>query len=291
MKLALGTVQFGLAYGVANATGQLSAADAAQTLAIARDAGIGMLDTAAAYGDAEAQLGDLGVDGFEIVTKLPAVPADVADVSAWTERTVRHSLMLLRQPRLYAVLLHRAGDALGARGAAIGAVLRQLQDEGVVRGIGVSVYEPAELEPIAGMFPLQVVQAPFNPFDQRITRSGWAARIREAGGELHVRSVFLQGVLLQPAVKRHGGFRQWSAAFDAYDAWLAASGGDPVAACLAHALDEPAIDRVVVGVDGPRHLADIVRAASVRPALVEAASLATDDARLLHPSRWSEFLH
>ncbi len=291
MKLALGTVQFGLPYGVANATGQLSPTDAAQTIAIARGAGIRMLDTAAAYGDAEARLGELGVGGFDVVTKLPAVPADVADVAAWTEATVRRSLALLRQPSVYAVLLHRADDAQGARGQVIGAVLRRLQAVGIVGRIGVSVYDPGELAALAGVFPLEVVQAPFNVFDQRITRSGWAARLREAGGELHVRSVFLQGVLLQLPVSRHAGFGQWAASFGAYDGWLARSGGDAVAACLAHALTEPAIDRVVVGVDGPSHLTDIVRAASRRPALADAASIATDDVRLLHPFRWSEFLH
>ncbi|MGP1664729.1 MAG: aldo/keto reductase, partial [Rhodanobacter sp.] len=72
MKLALGTVQFGLPYGIANPGGQIGRDDAGQILALARESGIDTLDTAIAYGDSEACLGAVGTKGFRVITKLPA---------------------------------------------------------------------------------------------------------------------------------------------------------------------------------------------------------------------------
>lgn len=94
-RLALGTVQFGLAYGVANRVGQPSEDSAAAIVAAARRAGIDTLDTAIAYGDSERRLGEIGVDGWRVVTKLPPMPAGTSDVGEWVRRSVDGSLARL----------------------------------------------------------------------------------------------------------------------------------------------------------------------------------------------------
>ena len=81
MKLALGTVQFGLPYGIANQAGQASRSEAKLMLQLASASGIDTLDTAIAYGSSETCLGEAGVQGFKVVTKLPVVPDDCGDVS------------------------------------------------------------------------------------------------------------------------------------------------------------------------------------------------------------------
>ena len=81
-RLALGTVQFGLAYGVANPNGRVGMDEAAAILEGARAGGVDMLDTAIAYGDSEARLGELGTEGFHIVSKLPPLPDRCVDVKS-----------------------------------------------------------------------------------------------------------------------------------------------------------------------------------------------------------------
>ena len=75
-RLALGTVQFGMRYGIANSTGQVTAEQAGAMLRVAAVSGIDTLDTAVAYGSSESCLGALGVSDFRVVTKLPPLPAD-----------------------------------------------------------------------------------------------------------------------------------------------------------------------------------------------------------------------
>src|SRR6187549_2229139 len=90
--LPLGTVQFGLRYGVANQAGQVPAAEAAAILGYAGQHGIDTLDTAIAYGDSETRLGDIGVQNFRVITKLPPIAADCVDPAAWVRESVERSL-------------------------------------------------------------------------------------------------------------------------------------------------------------------------------------------------------
>ena len=107
MRLALGTVQFGLLYGIANSTGQVSPVDANTMLQLAADHGIDTLDTAIGYGDCETSLGEMGIEGFKVITKLPALPKDCVDVSTWVNEQVSSSLARLGLSAVYGLLLQR----------------------------------------------------------------------------------------------------------------------------------------------------------------------------------------
>src|SRR3990172_7099104 len=106
MKLALGTVQFGLPYGVANLHGQVSFDEARAILNYAETAGLDMLDTAVAYGNSEQHLGEIGVTQWQVVSKLPAIPEACADVAAWVGASVEASLQRLQIRQLHGLLLH-----------------------------------------------------------------------------------------------------------------------------------------------------------------------------------------
>ena len=172
-RLALGTAQFGMPYGIANRTGQVSDAEAQDILQQARGAGIDTLDTAMAYGESEARLGALGVRAWQVVTKLPAVDDHCADVHGWVQQSLASSLERLRVDRLYALLLHRPAQLLGSRGDEIFRALTDVKSQGVVGKIGVSIYAPAELEQLWPCFRPDLVQAPFNVLDRRLSDSGW----------------------------------------------------------------------------------------------------------------------
>jgi aryl-alcohol dehydrogenase-like predicted oxidoreductase len=282
-RLALGTVQFGMPYGIANRSGQVGAAEAAAILRAARTAGIDTLDTAVAYRDSERRLGEAGTGGWRIVTKLPPLPEDCADVSAWARGHVASSLHLLGTDRLYGLLLHRSRDFTGHGGRRLYATLRALRDEGVVDRVGVSVYDPGELAAL-GEFELGLVQAPFNVFDRRLLTSGWMQRLQKAGTEIHVRSVFLQGLLLLEPAARPAAFARWSTEFSRWDEWLRSRALPALDACLGFALAHSGIARVVVGVDSRRQLEELI---AVPPlATLPPESLACEDPQLINPSMW-----
>ena len=142
MKLALGGAQFGLAYGISNQSGQVSRQVARRIVGLARRAGVDTIDTAIAYGDSEACLGEIGVDDFRVVTKLPPMPEDIADVAGWVRAQINESLERMGLMRVYALLLHRADQLLGNRGQALAEALQHAKQDGMVAKVGVSIYDP-----------------------------------------------------------------------------------------------------------------------------------------------------
>lgn len=285
MKLALGTAQFGLPYGVANQRGQVSREEAAAILSLARSNGVDTLDTAVAYGDSEQRLGQIGVNGWRIVSKLPAVPAECADIPAWCEEQGRGSLTRLRVPQLYALLLHQPAQLTGARGEQLWAALERLKAQGLVQKIGISIYDPAELDRLTARFDFDVIQAPFNVLDRRLLESGSFAKLARAGVEWHARSAFLQGLLTMRPDQRPGQFARWTALFEAYDAWAAEAGTSRADACLRFALAQPDIARVVVGVESVEQLDELLAIAR-NPADVPVPDFAGGEPDLVNPSRW-----
>jgi aryl-alcohol dehydrogenase-like predicted oxidoreductase len=287
MKLALGTVQFGLPYGVANASGQPSLTDVAAILDCASDAGMNMLDTAAAYGESESVLGKLGVQQWQVVTKLPAIPSDCQDVSKWVRESFATSLQRLGVNALHGLLLHRPSQLLGPAGAELAHSLQGLRAQGQVRRIGVSVYGPAELEALYGRMSIDLVQAPYNVLDRSLKTSGWLQRLKDEGVEVHTRSAFLQGLLLMHAEARPPRFSRWNELWRSWESWLRQTGQSPQAAALGFALAEPGIDKVVVGVDNVDHLRQLLEAARALP-IQPPAELASNDPQLINPSTWNQ---
>ena len=287
MKLALGTVQFGLPYGIANQTGQVPRSEAGAMLQLASTHGIDLLDTAIAYGESETCLGDLGVQGFKVVSKLPAVPDGMTDVGGWVREQAVESLRRLGIKSMYGLLLHRSEQLLGPTGAALYRALRSLKDNGHVQKIGVSIYAPDELAPICKQFQLDLVQAPFNLVDRRLSASGWLRRLNDQGVEVHTRSAFLQGLLLMPQSGIPLKFSPWNYLWERWHQWLREHKISGVQAALAFPLAFPEIDRVVVGADSASQLAQLIDAAGQLPG-VELPDLGCDAENLINPSCWAK---
>lgn len=284
MKLALGTAQFGLAYGIANPQPQISYTESKAIIDYGYSHGMTVLDTAVDYGESEARLGQIGVQSWKVISKLPAVP-ECENISDWVAESVGHSLERLKLKSLYGLLLHRPAQLLGEEGPKIYAALQRLKAEGLVEKIGVSVYEPSELEGVFSRGEFDIVQSPLSVLDRRLISSGWLGRLADRGVEVHARSVFLQGLLLMSAAQRPRKFDRWSGLWDCYHDWVAASGMLPLEACLGYVMSIPEIQQVVVGVNGMSHIQEILEAEG-RPAPTWSSSLSTDDAELLNPLAW-----
>lgn len=284
-RLALGTVQFGLAYGIANQAGQVMRADAAAILAAALAGGLDTLDTAIAYGDSEACLGAAGVAGWRVVSKLPTLPDDCPDVATWVAAQLAVSLGRLGVDRLYGLLLHNPRQLIGAQGSALAAALRAARTDGLVDRIGVSIYAPDDLAAIYSVLPPDLVQAPLNLVDRRLVESGWLQRLADDGVEVHTRSSFLQGLLLMPQLPAR--FAPWRALWARWQDWLAGHPGQAAAACLAYPLGWPQVARVVIGVDSPAQFAELLAASQALPVASELPDLACADERLINPSLWN----
>jgi len=284
-KLALGTAQFGRRYGVANTSGRVPAETIAAILTLARQHRIDTLDTAVSYGESEECLGEVGVASWRVITKLPAVPDDDTDVANWVEAQVQGSLRRLRCKKLDGLLLHRAADLRGSHGATLIRTLALLKARDVIRSAGVSIYDPSELDALWLSWQPDIVQAPCNVLDRRLIQSGWLAKLDRQGVRVHLRSLFLQGLLLMPAARRPAFFARWRATLDRWLAWCADQGESPLQAALAFACSLSGTERVVVGVDSVAQLQEILTA-EARAAASPPEELSCADRDLLEPWRW-----
>lgn len=282
--LALGTVQFGLDYGVSNAGGKVSPDRARAILSAADAAGVDRVDTAAAYGESEAVLAELLGDfpALRVVTKAPKVVD--GDVGAALARARQSADRF--GPRLESILLHSAADLGGADGARLWAGLRAMKDDGVVPRIGFSAYADDGPLALARRFRPDLVQIAASVFDQRLTASGDVAAMADAGVEVHVRSIFLQGLAFMAPEALPAGLAGAAAMLRGWRAALDEAGVTPVRACLDFALGIDGAARLVVGVTSPDELADIVEQASAPSAGLDYSAFALNDPMILDPWRW-----
>lgn len=284
--IALGTAQFGMAYGIANQSGQVPREEVARILAMARDQGIDTLDTAMDYGNSETCLGECGVAGFNIITKLSALPDEVTDVEGWVRGKVQACLQRLRVPAVRGLLLHRPHQLTGPRGPQLARALQSLKADGLVEQLGVSIYSPAELGSVLPACPIDVVQAPFSLVDRRLHTSDWLQKLHDAGVEVHVRSAFLQGLLLMPRAGIPGKFEPWATTWDAWHAWLARHEVPAVQACLGFVRSFAQVHRIVAGVDSVGQFQQLVSSAHA-DIRADWPAIGIDDEALVNPSKWS----
>lgn len=284
-KLALGTAQFGLKYGLANMADKVPSDMVAQLLKIASACDITMLDTAIAYGDSEQVLGRYNLTKFEVVSKLPAVPSDCSNVEEWVLEQTIASLKRLKTDKLHDLLLHKPAQLLGTNGEKIYKSILKLKEQGMVDQIGVSVYGPDELSELIKRFDFNVIQAPMNIFDRRMENTGMLKQLKKAGVAIHIRSAFLQGLLLMSNDKIPVYFAPWAPLIKQYHQWLNQQGISPLQACLSYLNQHSDIDKIVVGVDDIWQLKQIIAAINT-PSIGIPDFLQSVDEGLINPSRW-----
>lgn len=286
-RIGIGTVQWGLDYGVANREGQTPADEVGRILASARAAGVRVLDSAALYGEAESVLGSHDLSGFSLVTKTSRcasariTTADVDTLIVTFERSLRR----LRLSSVYGLLAHHAEDLLVPGGERLIEALLDLRESGKVTRIGVSVYDSAQIAALLERFTPDLVQLPLSVFDQRLIADGTLARLTSLGVEVHVRSVFLQGLLLMPPDSAPACFEPWREQLRAWHATCAANGVLPQHAALAFVCDRPEIACCLIGVQSVAQLEQSLVGLDEVPSL-DMSAFACNDTALVNPAEW-----
>lgn len=289
MKLGLGTVQFGLDYGISNSAGKTLPAEVREILLLAASSGIRVLDTAAGYGQSEEVLGECSDSDwpFKIVTKTPAFGGVTAGTAECDRlgATFRESLRKLRRQKVYGLLAHHASDLLAPGGERLVGAMLDLKARGLVEKVGASVYSGAQIDALLERFPIDIVQLPLNVLDQRLLASGHIRALKKAAVEIHVRSIFLQGLLLMPLERLPEYFEPARAHLKRYQAFLLGHGMTPMHAALGFALGVPEVDHVILGVNTRQQLQEIVSQESA-PVDVDWREFALDLVPMVDPSQW-----
>jgi len=185
-RLALGTVQLGVDYGIANRDGKPSIDEACKLLKVAQEMGIDTFDTAKAYGDSEKVLGECIGGRGNFITKISSL-----DFENSLKESIDSSKESLKTDRLFAVLLHDA-DILDRFDNSHSKEIDKFRDS--FKYFGVSIYEDIEFKKSIKIDDISLIQIPFNILDIRAIRDGWIDIAKEKNILLFIRSVYLQGL-------------------------------------------------------------------------------------------------
>lgn len=252
-KITLGTVQFGLDYGIANSDGKPSYEKSRDIVVTAYENGITSFDTASAYGDSEKVLGQIFQelklkDKVKVVSKVPPVKElnlSLSEAEKMINKSVETSLKRLGIDQLSACLFHREEDFKYID------ILRKLETRGLIAGSGVSLDSSKYCEQVIDK-DIKLLQVPYNILDKRFD-SFWS-KAKAAGIKIFTRSVYLQGLLLMPEENIIPHLQSLIPVRRELERLAEDSSMDMIELCMRYVLCNPAITSVLTGVDSSEQL-------------------------------------
>ena len=265
-KLIIGTANFGMNYGISVNQKKLLDKDIIDILVSAEKMGIETLDTAISYGDSIERLGNVGVQKFKIICKIPRIPFDIKNPSDWYKLSVTN---LIKNHKLIQTLL-------------------DFKKNKIVKKIGVSIYEKKELEEILKIFKPDIIQCPINIFDNRLTKNNFLKRFSDKGIEIHARSIFLQGLLLQDGNKIPEEFSKFEKLFKKWENWLKLNNLNSLEACIMYTNFISEVTKIVVGINSAVQLKEIIKYKNKNIKFEIPKWQNTIDKELIDPRKWKK---
>lgn len=279
MKLALGTVQFGLDYGVSNKNGKVSLELVGEILNYAKEIGIDTLDTASLYGTSEEVLGRFDLEDFNVVTKTIKIDHSLDRIQNFDKfkEAFFASQKKLGYIQLHGLMFHEANDLLSNQELALWDLFEDFKQKEYVRKIGVSVYSPKQLEDILNLVDIDIVQLPLNILDQRFLYL--LPELKKKNIEIHIRSTFLQGLLLMDTC-------QLNSYFEPIKEVLQKLPQDRLEAALGFVKNIKEVDKIVVGITTKNELQEIYSQYNKDVQGIDFSQFAIQDEKFINPSKW-----
>jgi len=249
-KIGLGTVQFGLNYGISNKLGQTSFKDSLEIVIQAKHNGINLLDTASSYGNSEIILGKMKLNEMKIVSKF------ISNNSKDLKIEFQNTLNRLNCKGLYGYLCHRPENVLSDN--SLWSVLEEFRCLGKIKKIGFSFTDPDQIDKCLRLKIIpDIVQVPFNIFDQRFL-NGIKILKSKFGTEIHTRSVFLQGLFFLKPEKLMGKTKIFKNYLIELNKVCENSNDKIIRYALNYCTSNHYIDKVIVGIQSTSQMNDLL---------------------------------
>lgn len=257
-KIILGTAQFGQNYGISNQHGVLQESEAKNIFNFATESGIKFLDTAIDYKHSQKILKKINLKNIKIITKLPLLGNKNLPIEFEVENLIKKSLSEIDIKKYYGVLLHNPKQLFHKEKESIIKGLDMIRNNNYAEKIGISIYSPDEIRYYQEIYPFDIIQCPLNILDQRLIKQNWHHKLKLNGVELHIRSIFLQGLLLMKPKYIPQKFNAWKSTFENWHKWLSENNLDAIEACFRFVNQIEDIDKILIGVQNKDELRKIV---------------------------------
>jgi aryl-alcohol dehydrogenase-like predicted oxidoreductase len=282
LKLVLGTVQFGLTYGINNQSGIAKDDELASIFSFANKCGIDLLDTAQGYGNSEERIGNLSNDEFNVISKFKQLDSPFP-----FHKELEESLKKLKKKSLYGYMAHDAGLLIENPYWWEG--LKIAKERELIKKIGYSLYTVDQLVSLfkKKMIP-DIIQFPYNILDRRF--ESFLPQLVSMGVEIHTRSVYLQG-LFQLESSRVPNYLKPLKTYLRTVREIAKKNQLSIGEiCLGFAINNPLINKVVIGIDNLSQLKENVSICQIEnlseEIMIELQSIDVKEKNLLNPANW-----
>jgi aryl-alcohol dehydrogenase-like predicted oxidoreductase len=275
-KLALGSVQFGLDYGINNTDGVVQFEEVKRIIDVAFFNNIVTVDTARSYGNSEAVLGQLNLNNWQVVSKFPSIIGESS-----IEDEFHASIKNLHLKKLYGYIAHSADTLIESPN--YWRQLKSLKDQGLISRIGFSIYKTEQLEKLLnlGCIP-DLVQVQYNFLDRRFEK--YFETLKTLNCEIHTRSAFLQGLFFKEKIPDY--FLPIKSILKEIQ-FLYPNKSERAAFLLEFCLKNPFIDKVVIGVQSAKELQNNIDSLmTFNPQVNSQLALPNFDSEIVLPYNW-----
>ena len=284
-KIILGTAQIGSSYGLNNET-IFNFPEKENIIHQAFKIGIRTIDTAIAYEKSEEVLGRIGIKNWNIKTKIPTFKNNKSEMRVWVKQEIDSSMHRLRINKLEAVLFHNSDQVSEPDKKDIYLEVKKIQDEGLINKIGFSIYNIEQADFLIDNFDFQILQIPYNIFDRRFEDVAFLKKCKDKNIEIHVRSIFLQGLLLMNINKIPIKFKKWNILFQKWHSFLDENKINALDACLASVLYNYNFNKIIIGIDNINQLEEISLSIQNLKNFKIPEYLSSNDLNLINPQNW-----
>ena len=285
MKLVLGSAQIGMNYGHLN-NKRITQKEFRKIEKLVLKSKIKFIDTAKSYGRSERVIGNSKLKKLNIITKIKLSNKRNISIKSWILSEILDSINKLKIKKIYGVLVHDYKDLLGSRGREYLLSLQELKKRKIINKIGISIYDPNELKKIWKFWKPDIVQFPFNIFDNRMLYSKWIHILKKFRIKIYARSVFLQGVLIDDS-NSFWFKKKYERLFKKFKCWCNRNNISRIHACLHFVKQFKKIDYLLVGFNNYNQLKEIINLFSKKQIIIP-NKFSTSNTNLIYPRRWGK---
>lgn len=280
-KIAIGTAQFSNNYGITN-NQIINQKNISNILKDGLSLQITTIDTAPEYYNVEKKLGKFNLENFDLITKTALNENDKIIDYKELESNIKKSFSNLNTKFLYALLIRSPVTLLKDKNL-LDTIL-SFKNKNLISKIGYTLYDVEELERLYEYFKPDIVQIPYSIVDQRFEKKNWISKMHNDGVEIHVRSVFLQGLLLSDPNEIPHKFNKYKNFFKKLDFWIKENKVSKLQACLNSILNDKRISKIVIGINNRNSLHEINRIK--KTSLYYPKWIKLNDKRIIDPREW-----
>lgn len=255
-KFVIGSANFSKGYGIKKGKG-ISLIQLNKIAEVLKKNNFNLIDSAFSYPGVEKKIATSKLKNFEVCTKI--LKNDVKNKSLnQLIRLFLSSLNTLKKKSFNTLYFHKAKDLLEKDGDNFYNKIAYLKKINLTRKIGISVYSPEELKKLLKKYSFDVIQIPLNVFDRRFLKDNYLYRLKKRGFEIHVRSIFLQGILLLENKKLPNYFKKWSQLFNDWESWNLQNNQSKVLTCVSFIKTIKHVDKVILGISNYNQINEII---------------------------------